>query len=134
MKPAVATLGINPSHVEFVDSGGVLLDGNRRRLATLASLGVSEHRDLDARSAAWVIDDCARYFARRPYRRWFDPLDRLLREGAFVSYYDGTACHLDLVQWATSPVWGRLTDAVPWRLLADDEPSWSGSCDKSTTA
>jgi hypothetical protein len=44
---------------------------------------------------------------RNPYRRWFDPLDQALRAAFGVSYYAGTACHLDLVQWATTPVWNN---------------------------
>jgi len=118
----VATLGINPSSVEFLDRRGVLLAGDRRRLATLDSLGLPDYRQMDADSAVVVIDECARYFERNPYRRWFDPLDRLLRAGAGVSYYDATACHLDLVQWATSPVWGHLVEPARERLLAEDEP------------
>jgi hypothetical protein len=57
-----------------------------------------------------VVADCAAYFQRNPYRRWFDPLDELLRAGVGASFYDGTACHLDLVQWATDPVWGQMSD------------------------
>jgi hypothetical protein len=72
---------------------------------------------------ASVVADCATYFQRRPYRRWFDPLDRLLRTGAGVSYYDGSACHLDLVQWATDPIWGRIADrGVRGALLAEGKP------------
>ncbi len=93
----VATLGINPSAREFVERGD-LLEGDRRRLATLASLGADDLSDLTDEEVRKVIDDCARYFQRNPYGRWFNPLDRLLRKGLNVSYYDGTACHLDLVQ------------------------------------
>ena len=42
----VATLGINPSSSEFLDSSGALLDGAERRLATLASLGVERYDEL----------------------------------------------------------------------------------------
>jgi hypothetical protein len=38
------------------------------------------------------------------------------------SYYDGTACHLDLSQWATDPTWNRLTDVARARLVASDAP------------
>ncbi|MBD2704616.1 hypothetical protein IC229_28520 [Spirosoma sp. BT702] len=27
-----------------------------------------------------------------------------------ASYLKGTACHLDLIQWATDPVWGKIKD------------------------
>ena len=119
----VATLGINPSGREFVE-GGQLLDGTSRRLATLRSLGAESLASLTDEQVREVIDDCARYFDedRNPYRPWFDPLDRLLRAGIGVSYYDRSACHLDLVQWATDPIWGRTEDRVREQLLAEGLP------------
>ncbi|HWF20816.1 MAG TPA: hypothetical protein VG226_01615 [Acidimicrobiales bacterium] len=69
-----------------------------------------------------MIADCANYFHRQPYTRWFNPLDRLLRSALGVSYYEDTASHLDLVQWATKPVWGGLDDAAHRQLLAADLP------------
>ena len=117
---AVATLGINPSSREFVGVDGRLLHRDSRRLATHASLGVGSHEELTPELGALVVDECARYF-ERPYR-WFRPLDAILRAGAGVSYSDGTACHLDLVQWATSPLWGGLGEAERTRLLEEDTP------------
>ena len=69
-----------------------------------------------------VLDDCANYFlpTRNPYRRWFDPLDKVIKQATGCSYYDSTACHLDLVQWATSPVWGALKDNAAKRMLLDE--------------
>ena len=66
-----------------------------------------------------MLADCNSYFRRVPYRRWFDQLDRILKECG-ASYYDGTACALDLVQWATAPVWSGLPDGVQERLLDAD--------------
>lgn len=37
-----------------------------------------------------------------------------------VSYYHGTACHLDLVQWATDPIWGQLPGKALRQMLLDD--------------
>jgi hypothetical protein len=67
---------------------------------------------------------CATYFrpGRNPYRRWFDTLDSILRTALGVSYYDGTACHLDLVQWATNPVWAKLPVRVKELLLEESLP------------
>lgn len=115
----VATLGINPSHREFVENG-VLLSGVQRRLATLESLVAFRLDDLTDDQIAQVEADCASYFQRRPYRRWFDPLDSLLRTSTGCSYYDATACHLDLVQWATDPAWSGITDAAIRQELLDD--------------
>lgn len=115
----VATLGINPSSGEFLGRDRRLLSGADRRLATLDSLGITKYTQMDEGRAAQVVDDCADYFGRRPYR-WFTPLDRILRSALGTSYFDATACHLDLVQWATDPVWGELDDVARVRLLADD--------------
>ena len=120
----VATLGINPSGKEFVVDGR-LLAGARRRLATLESLGAQSALRLTDEQIRTVIKECASYFQpnRNPYRRWFDPLDKILRTGLGVSYYDGSACHLDLVQWATDPVWGELPDGrIKKALLREGLP------------
>lgn len=121
-RAAVATLGINPSANEFLDHGR-LLEGGERRLATLPSLGATRLDELTDLQVGVVVDECATYFQRRPYRRWCDPLDQLPRTGAGVSHYEGSACHLDLVQWATEPIWGRIPDrSVRSALLEDGAP------------
>jgi hypothetical protein len=117
----VATLGINPSVREFVEDGR-LLAGDRRRLATLEALGAADCGELTVEQVAAVVGECAAYFQQRPYRRWFDPLDKLLRAGTDASYYDGSACHLDLVQWATDPTWSKLPRDVQQTLLEDGVP------------
>ena len=116
MRAKVVTLGINPSTRQFVRQNGSLLDGPERRLATLPWLGLACWEEMDRKSAGRVLAECAGYFepGGAPYRRWFDPFDRLLRAGLGVSYYDGTACHLNVVPWATDPVWRDL-DRAAWR-------------------
>lgn len=120
LTPRVATLGINPSSGEFLARDKSLLDGPRRRLATLKSLGVESYDELDHSHASQIIQDCADYFDRRPYA-WFNPLDQVLSSSLGVSYFDKTACHLDLVQWATDPVWQGLNEKQRTRLLAGDK-------------
>lgn len=115
----VATLGINPSANEFQERDR-LLTGAQRRLATLESLGAHRLDQLTESQIAAVVADCATYFQRQPYREWFDPLDALLRVGTEASYYDGSACHLDLVQWATKPIWGKIPDPSIRRALLND--------------
>ncbi len=118
----VATLGINPSAREFF-ARGRLLTGTNRRLATLESLGAERLDRLTDDQVATVVAECATYFDRRPYRRWFDPLEQLLTTGYGVSFYDGSACHLDLVQWATDPTWGRIPERrIRHSLLEDGVP------------
>ena len=88
-RAAVATLGINPSAKEFCDRDG-LLTGPERRLATLDSLGAERLDQLTDCQVAAVAKHCQDYFERQPYRKWFDPLDRLLRSAIGASYYDRT--------------------------------------------
>lgn len=117
----VATLGLNPSPVEFTDRSGRELDGVSRRLETLSSLGARSLGELSGAQVEQVLKSCRTYFQRQPYRRWFDDLEGVLNPlGA--SYYDGSACHLDLAQWATEPAWGRLQPAARQRLLRDGIP------------
>jgi hypothetical protein len=115
----VATLGLNPSRKEFLDAHGEELDGERRRFETLASLGVSSLASASNEAISAVFRACNEYFRRNPYRTWFDPLDEVLR-AIGASYYDGSACHLDLVQWATDPTWNGLSAVVRRRLLGED--------------
>jgi hypothetical protein len=114
----VATVGLNPSRVEFLDSSGAELVGAARRLATLSSLAATDLPTLNGAQVAELVRSCHRYFDRNPYRRWFDQLE-LVIERLGASYYDGTACHLDLVQWATDPTWAKLDRVSQVRLLAE---------------
>lgn len=110
-RASVATLGINPSKAEFLDRQGNMLRGGDRRLATLESLGASHGQSLTREQGAQVVGDSNAYFSVRPYGRWFDQLNTILSAACDVSYYEGSACHLDLVQWATNPVWSKLLDS-----------------------
>lgn len=104
-----ATLGLNPSKVEFLHKGELLTD-HSRRLATLESIGCNSLSNATSEQLAQILRGCNEYFQRNPYRRWFDQLDRVLQACGY-SYYDGSACHLDLVQWATDPTWASLKPA-----------------------
>ena len=66
-----------------------------------------------------VLQDCDTYFQRKPYHWWFDQLEMVL-QGCGTSYYDGSACHLDLVQWATNPTWGNLPKELKDDLIDAD--------------
>lgn len=116
----IATLGLNPSDNEFVARGGPLLTGCNRRLASLASLGVSTLVDATDSVVAQVVADCDGYFQRRPYGRFFTHLESVIKPALGVSYWDGSACHLDLVQWATSPTWAHLGARTKEELVASD--------------
>lgn len=106
----VATLGLNPSNREFVDESGRELDGPNRRFHTLQSLGLRSWEDTEARHLRMILDSCRNYFLCNPYDRWFKRLDDIVA-GTGASFYDdsSTACHLDLVPYATSSKWTELT-------------------------
>lgn len=124
----LASIGINPSVREFRDEDGRELVQDRR-LPTFRSLAIDRLEATPLSVAETIVEECESYFAptRKPYP-WFKSLDRIF-SGAGASYYDGTACHLDLVPWATERVWKRatplkpsLTAAARRKLLADGVP------------
>jgi hypothetical protein len=113
-KACVATIGINPSKTEFLDRHEQELDGeNKRRFQTLRSLGLRSWSDATYEHRQIILQSCSKYFERNPYTRWFRPLDRVVR-GAGASFWPEPglcrACHLDLVPYATNPIWGALKD------------------------
>ncbi len=117
----VATLGWNPSKVEFLDRNANELTGGKRRLETLASLGKSDLSSASPDAVRSVFEGCNSYFQRCPNRRWFNRLEKILLSlGA--SYYNGMACHLDFVQWATDPTWSNLRSAQKKSLIDADLP------------
>jgi hypothetical protein len=125
-KARVATLGLNPSSREFVERGK-LLNGTSQRLETLESLRVSDLSSSSPDVIRRVFDACNGYFQQKPfgkpYREWFDDFkDIFQRTKLEASFYDGTACHLDLVQWATAVKWNDVKPADQQRLLDADLP------------
>ena len=59
------------------------------------------------------------YFQGKVYGMYFTPLQKVLNECG-ASYYDGSACNLDLVCWATKPHWREVPDAAQRELLDAD--------------
>lgn len=117
MRSRVATVGLNPSNREFVDSGGNELGGRLRRFHTLESLGLHSWGEVDAHHIREMIFYCETYFDRNPYNRWFRVLDRILT-GAGISYFGArNLCHLDLTPYATVRKWGNLPPAHRATLL-----------------
>jgi hypothetical protein len=115
----VATLGLNPSKNEFLGRSGVLLEGDERRFETLQSLRTRSLEEADDATLETVMTACHQYFQRNPFKQWFNPLDKIVQfDGA--SFFEGTACHLDLVQWATDPVWRDLSRVTRRALLKRD--------------
>ena len=119
LSPQVATLGLNPSYREFVDPSGKQLQGDCRRFHTLDSLGLTTWGEVDARHLELIMDSCRSYFSRNPYDTWFKKLDFAIA-GTNVSYYDrpSSACHLDLVPFATIRRWNELSPQQRSSLLS----------------
>jgi len=119
-KSKVATLGINPSKNEFLNNENVLLIGNEKRFETLTTLGATDLSNLTDIEVKRVYDACICYFKTNPYKRWFDQLENYILKNFNVSYYLDTACHLDIVQWATNPIWRNLDKNVKNTLIIND--------------
>ena len=116
--PQLATLGINPSYREFLNPSGEELQGQLRRFHTLESLGLEAWAEADARHLELILDTYRSYFFSNPYDAWFKKLDFAI-SGANVSYYDSpsSACHLDLVPFATIRRWTELSGQQRASLL-----------------
>ncbi len=119
----VVSVGINPSIREFLSRSGVELNGDRRRFETLNSLGVESMEDVTETMGERIRQRCMNYFRDTPYMDWFTPMEHLVHNIADASFFDGSAYHLDLVHWATNPLWSRLGKSEQQRLLIRDRPS-----------
>jgi hypothetical protein len=114
----VATLGLNPSANEFLGIDGSELTRQDRRLATHASLGVTDLSEAPEEVLTQIVQDCDTYFQRNPYWDWFGQLEPILR-ACGGSYRDNSACHLDVVQWATNPKWRSIRPSSIRKMLLD---------------
>lgn len=112
-KAHVATVGLNPSHREYVDQYGVELEGTERRFETLTSLRATDRPSLTDEQCDRAIQTMRTYYRPgKPVYTWFRSLDRVTRAMRF-SYSDGEAAHLDLSQEATKPAWSELSRTSP---------------------
>ena len=93
-----------------MDKFGNELQGQFRRFHTLDSLGLASWAEADARHLDLILDTFKSYFLCNPYDSWFKKLDFVIA-GASASYYDSSssACHLDLVPFATVRKWTELS-------------------------
>jgi hypothetical protein len=109
----VATVGLNPSHQEYMNRHGVELDGAARRFETLTSLGAAARSSLTDEQCDRAIQTMRMYYRPgKPVYSWFRSLDRVARAMGF-KYEEGQVSHLDLAQEATHPAWSALSKAVP---------------------
>jgi hypothetical protein len=118
----VATVGLNPSHQEYLDRRGNELCGELRRFETLNSLRAPDRVSLSAEQGERAIATMRTYFQPgKPVYSWFRSLDRVAR-GFGLRYDLGEAAHLDLVQEATKPTWSGLPAQELAQLRAADQP------------
>ena len=116
----VATLGINPSYEEFQDSDGQTLKGEEKRLIDHESLGGDFRSGLTESQAERVVAGCAAYFSKRPFG-WFDEIERVVLTPNEINYRSGEACHLDVIQWATNPIWSKIPNQKECASLLEND-------------
>lgn len=115
------TISLNPSDREFYNGNGDILLPPNERLCSRTKLDRLDNEELNDSNAKLILEYCDGYFQRNPYRAWFDRYEALLQ--CFeLSYYDASVVHLDLVQWATTPIWRNLANEVKEKLLKTDLP------------
>lgn len=114
------TISLNPSSREFLDNSGNLLEGSMARLLSRRALCKEDSERLSIGDSEEVIQACETYFENRPYS-WFNKYEKFINHYSY-SYYDGSCVHLDLVQWATDPIWRFIPQACRTELLQQDTP------------
>jgi hypothetical protein len=121
----VATLGINPSSGEFLyGKDQPLLKGKEKRLVDFETLNISKPRELTDEESELVVEGCNNYFKTGNHYKWFlKAEEHILKPAGFTYFSDqASACHLDLVQWATDPVWSGIKEpAIRRNLLKEDK-------------
>jgi hypothetical protein len=121
----VATLSINPSVIEYTKlfRGHAILPVGAKRLIDRETLNLGQLEIPSLEQSRAILDGNHAYFRNNPYFQWFKWLQDWVLSPIGASFHDGSAVHLDLVQWATDPVWSKIPDKdVRSKLIADDLP------------
>lgn len=125
LNSSVATLGLNPSNLEFLDKSGNELAEPYHRFESLTTLQASDWNAVSSQGVGQIWQRCEGYFQRNPYDQWFKQLERILVDTG-ASYYatlGERACHLDLVPFATAKKWSDLKSVVRAQLIDLGTPS-----------
>lgn len=120
-KSSIATLGINPSPLEFINRRGHILNASEKRLVDLESLELAPTDFLLSRNKTKEIwAGCQAYFRdnKNPYWGWFDILEQLL-VSIGASYKTDVACHLDLAPLATKDIYSKLDNSDKFMLVTN---------------
>lgn len=117
------SIGINPSVDEFMSRHipRRILPEEKKRFLDYETLGLEPGSKITREKAEQVLDASFNYFRVNPYS-WFNRMEKYLVNPIGASYFDGSASHLDLVQWATDPVWQNIKDPkISEKLVKDDK-------------
>jgi hypothetical protein len=121
---SVATLSLNPSYLEFTNQKGSHLPNEKNRVFSRFQDSLEDDDSLSRETALKTIDSFRKYFdlGSNPYLKWFGPMENKVLSSVGASYFDGSATHLDLSQWATNPIWNKLSEETKQALLDSDLP------------
>jgi hypothetical protein len=112
----VITIGINPSSSEFTKiqrQNRELLRGGERRLSNYESLDFVQGSELSKNQVDQVWSDCLNYFDGPFYEKWFSKMEQFVVNPLGASYLERSAAHVDLIQWATDPLWQEMINTDP---------------------
>ena len=117
----IATIGINPSSGEFCSKGNTPLKPGKKRFVDREEicLGVGEIPTRE--QALRVLEGNHNYFQTENVYKWFNSMQQWVLDPLNASYREGSAVHLDLVQWATNPIWNKITDAALREVLVKED-------------
>ncbi|MCM8832279.1 MAG: hypothetical protein NC918_08825 [Candidatus Omnitrophica bacterium] len=87
-KAEIATLSLNPSSKEFIHNG-------KKRCVDRKELRVSDSQKLTREQAECVYQSLLLYFEINPYKKWFDPINKLFQSKGY-EYYNHKIVHLDI--------------------------------------
>ncbi|MBR2286081.1 MAG: hypothetical protein IJ866_01320 [Alphaproteobacteria bacterium] len=116
-KARFATIGINPSGLEFTNNSGVLLTGTNKRFVDRGSLMCMDTDVLSQTDAECVYESLIGYFQNNPYD-WFNKMENMGNKLFGASYYNDTLVHLDIYPWATKKSWANENELIKNRALA----------------
>jgi hypothetical protein len=118
----VATISINPSVNEFClnTAAHPVLPQGKKRFVDREVLGLVDDQVPTLDQARQILQGNHDYFQNNPYG-WFNYLQTWILDPLGASYEGGSAVHLDLVQWATNPVWSKIEDERTKHALITDD-------------
>jgi hypothetical protein len=112
------TISLNP--FEFYAKKGEV-----HPIARKEAFGKEDNEPLSDKDAEAVLKFCDTYFDNKQVS-FFNQLEEIIGGFGSYSYNKGTCVHLDLVQWETTPLWGKLSQNIRDYHLNNDGEILSG--------